>query len=78
MRNRIAIVGNGITAGLATYLFAPNNDITIFRPEKNMLSPIPELVPRRAFFNVITSSIDIEDEIVSQLDPMHLCYCKTA
>ncbi|KZL23796.1 hypothetical protein [Pseudovibrio sp. WM33] len=50
MRPRVAIVGGGVTAGLAASVLSQTNDVIVFRPTDTSASPIPEIVPRRAFF----------------------------
>lgn len=67
MRSKIAIVGSGITAGLATSLLAPLFDVSLFQSPKPFASDIPEIVPRRAFFDAISSLH--EAETITQTAP---------
>ncbi|MBT0720287.1 hypothetical protein HGT70_03175 [Rosenbergiella collisarenosi] len=60
MRSKIAIVGSGITAGLATSFLAPFFDVSLFQSPKPFASGIPEIVPRRAFFDAISSLNEAE------------------
>lgn len=50
MRPCIAIVGGGVTAGLAASMLSQTNDVVLFQPSSLNASPIPEIVPRRVFF----------------------------
>lgn len=54
MRAKIAIVGSGVTAGLAANLLAHLYDVSLFQSPKPFASGIPEIVPRRAFFDAIS------------------------
>ncbi|GBQ09292.1 hypothetical protein [Swaminathania salitolerans] len=64
MRLRIAIVGGGVAAGLAASMLSRNNDVVLFRPSRLNASPIPEIVPRRVFFERAFLSRRAEDRII--------------
>lgn len=49
----IAVVGNGISAGLLTYLLSHKNQITLFQDKDYMYSSIPEILPRNYFFETL-------------------------
>jgi|GEM_PF-1386874 len=69
MRRRIAVVGGGVTAGLAAYMLSGHNEIHLFRPLKAVASPIPEIVPRRIFFDAMGCSESTEHELVQYASP---------
>ena len=69
MCRKVAVVGGGITAGLAAYMLASDNDITLFLPIQKTSSPIPELVPRQPFFRSVINSDVIEEIIVNSVVP---------
>ncbi|MEQ1977504.1 hypothetical protein [Xenorhabdus sp. SGI240] len=68
MQTKIAIVGNGVTAGLAANLLTSLGDITLFQSPHFSASGIPEIVPRRAFFNALNTIK--ESEAVIQAAPI--------
>ncbi|QDW31679.1 hypothetical protein FFE93_000475 [Yersinia sp. KBS0713] len=68
MYPKIAIVGSGVTAGLAANFLAPLGEITLFQSPNPFASGIPEIVPRRAFFDAF-STID-EEEVITQAAPV--------
>ncbi|WP_151828338.1 hypothetical protein, partial [Acinetobacter oleivorans] len=49
----IAVVGNGISAGLLTYLLSHKNKITLFQEKDYIYSSIPEILPRKYFFETL-------------------------
>ncbi|MGB9037253.1 MAG: hypothetical protein WCC23_01940 [Acinetobacter calcoaceticus] len=49
----IAVVGNGISAGLLTYLLSHKNKITLFQDKDYIYSSIPEIIPRKYFFETL-------------------------
>lgn len=51
MPPKIAIVGGGITAGLAANIMGTLGKIKLFHSDIRQVSMIPEIVPRRAFFD---------------------------
>jgi len=65
MRPELAIVGGGVTAGLAAYMLSSQCNVVLFRPHKVTASPIPEIVPRRAFFDCAGIPASIEAEVVT-------------
>ncbi|CDG22237.1 protein of unknown function [Xenorhabdus poinarii G6] len=67
MRTKIAIVGNGITAGLAANLLTSLGEITLFQSPRFFTSGIPEIIPRKVFFNAL-NTID-EEKTVTQTAP---------
>lgn len=64
MRPCIAIVGGGVTAGLAASMLSQTNDVVLFQPSSLNASPIPEIVPRRVFFERAFLSPRAEDRII--------------
>lgn len=61
---KIAILGNGISAGLLAYLLAPKNEVTILKNRNYMFSPIPEILPREIFFNALGLNSDEQNTII--------------
>lgn len=64
MRPRVAIVGGGVTAGLAASVLAQTNEVILFRPTNSQTSSIPEIVPRRAFFENAFIDPKAEEHII--------------
>lgn len=69
MRRRIAVVGGGVTAGLAAYMLSGHNEVHLFSPLSAVASPIPEIAPRRIFFDALGCSESIEHELVQYASP---------
>ncbi|BEM44793.1 hypothetical protein SMTE5_32570 [Serratia marcescens] len=67
MRQRIAIVGGGVTAGMAARLLAPLGETTLIQPGTPHASGMPEIVPRRPFFSALGERG--EDEWVAAMAP---------
>lgn len=61
---KIAILGNGISAGLLAYLLSPKNKITIFKNSYFMFSPIPEILPRDIFFNALGMNHHEQNKVI--------------
>ncbi|OVZ94948.1 hypothetical protein CBW54_00605 [Yersinia kristensenii] len=69
MSTKIAIVGSGVTAGLTANLLAKRGEITLFQSPNPFSSGIPEIVPRRAFFDAL-DTIN-EDEVITRTAPVN-------
>lgn len=67
MRQRIAIVGGGVAAGMAARLLAPLGEATLIQPGAAPASGMPEIVPRRPFFTALGE--DKENEWVAEIAP---------
>ncbi|MFK7874168.1 MAG: hypothetical protein AB8B71_00090 [Paracoccaceae bacterium] len=64
MQSRIAIVGSGVTAGLAAHMLGSKGHVSLFQNKQASASPIPEIVPRRLFFDTLGVSCAQEEAIV--------------
>lgn len=60
MSRKIAIVGSGISAGLAAHLLADQGEITWFQSPQPFSSGIAEIVRRRPFFAALASFNEAE------------------
>lgn len=70
MSRQIAVVGDGVSAGLAVYLLSDKYCVTLIKSGNQKKSnPIPEFVPRRAFFDALKVSDKIENEIINESFP---------
>lgn len=61
---KIAILGNGISAGLLAYLLSPKNKITVLKGKNHMFSPIPEILPRDTFFNALGMNHHEQNKVI--------------
>lgn len=66
MRPRKLILGSGVTAGLAANLLRDSHNICMAWLRHAQASPIPELLPRRAFFDAL--GVTQADEAVAIAD----------
>lgn len=70
MNHQIAVVGDGVSAGLAVYLLSKNNFVTLIKSKiQKKLNPIPEFVPYRDFFEALKVSDEVEKEIIEKSCP---------
>lgn len=67
MRQKIAIVGGGVTAGIAAHLLATLGETTLIQPDAAPLSGMPEIVPRQPFFTVFGKGR--ESEWITEIAP---------
>ncbi|EBH0780614.1 hypothetical protein FJ875_09965 [Salmonella enterica] len=67
MQQRIAIVGGGVTAGMAACLLAPLGETTLIQPGVVPASGMPEIVPRQPFFTVFGKGE--ESEWIARIAP---------
>lgn len=67
MRTRTLIVGSGITAGLAANMLSRDDEINLSFFPLAMFSTIPEIVPRRPFFDALGVSPVEEHLVVSDV-----------
>ncbi|CAI2467902.1 hypothetical protein [Serratia ficaria] len=72
MRQQIAIVGGGVTAGLTARLLASSGEITLVEPVRPFVGGIPEIVPRRAFLDAL--EVSQEDEWVANVAPQNAAW----
>lgn len=64
MSSDIAIIGGGVAAGMAALILSKNNMVEVFKPHKNISSPIPELVPRARLFGSLRNYITDQSKFV--------------
>jgi hypothetical protein len=69
MRSRRLILGSGIAAGLAANLSVAGQQTDLFWRTDARMSPIPELVPRRAFFDALGAGEEEEGIAISEVAP---------
>lgn len=69
MRSRRLIIGSGIAAGLAANLSVAGQQTDLFWRTDARMSPIPELVPRRAFFDALGGGEEEEGIAISEVAP---------
>lgn len=69
MKPRQLILGSGVTAGLAANLLSTSYDTRLVWSHDVMISPIPELLPRRIFFDALGVTKDEEALAVAEVAP---------
>ena len=69
MQSRILILGSGVSAGLAANLLNDKGEIHLFSLINSTASPIPELVPRRPFFDALRLTKEEEISAIVELAP---------
>jgi len=69
MRSRKLIIGSGITAGLAANLLEKSQESDLVWANDAMMSPIPELLPRRVFFDALEARQEEEELAVAEVAP---------
>lgn len=70
---KIAILGNGISAGLLAYFLSSKNKITLIKDKEYISSPIPEILPRHIFFNALGMN-NYEQTKIIEKTKSHLTY----
>ena len=69
MRPRKLILGSGVAAGLAANLLGDSHDVCIAWLRNAATSPIPELLPRRAFFDALGVTKAEETLAIAEVTP---------
>lgn len=69
MQSRKLIIGSGVTAGLAANLLESSQESDLIWANDAMMSPIPELLPRRVFFDALGAGQEEEELAVAEVAP---------
>lgn len=69
MQSRKLIIGSGVAAGLAANLLESSQEWEIIWANDAMMSPIPELLPRRVFFDTLGVKQEEEEIAVTEVAP---------